>query len=45
MDMYADAEAVLPDWRVKTHAGKASIASASQKGANAAWLASAMKGG
>ncbi len=37
--------AALPAWRVETHAGKASIASASQKGANAAWLASAVKGG
>ncbi len=43
--MHADAEAALPDWRVETHAAKASIASASQYGANAAWLARAVKGG
>ncbi len=44
--MYADVEAALPDWRVETHAGKASIASAPPLFcANAAWLASAVKGG
>ncbi len=43
--MQADAEAALPDWRVETHEGKASMALASQWGAHAAWLASAVKGG